>query len=146
MNHKNLMNLTFFVLALLALACAGKKEADGADQKEWKEMDEFHMIMAETFHPYKDSANLEPARTRAAEVVAAAEKWTSAPLPEKVNNDEMKQKLQELKTEASAMAQAESSGDDKALEEKLVKVHDLFHAIQEVWYSGNGQEHGHEHH
>jgi hypothetical protein len=149
MNHKQLKNIAFFVLGLLAFACASKKDnADdkAADQKEWKEMDEFHMIMAETFHPYKDSANLEPARTKAGELVAAAEKWTSAPLPEKVNNDEMKEKLAQLKTESSAMAQAVSAGDDKALEEKLTKVHDVFHAIQEAWYGGDGaHDHGHQH-
>lgn len=152
MNSK-LKNLAFLTLALLAFACATKKDDHGdhdhhadADQKEWKEMDEFHMIMAETFHPYKDSANLEPARTKAAELVAAADKWTSAPLPEKVNNDAMKEKLGQLKSEASSMAQAVTAGDDKTLEEKLTKVHDIFHAIQEDWYGANGHEHGHEHH
>lgn len=153
MNSKLLKNLAFLTLALLAFACATKKDDAGdhdhtadADQKEWKEMDEFHMIMAETFHPFKDSANLEPARSRAGELVAAADKWISAPLPEKVNNDAMKEKLGQLKTEASSMAQAAGSGDDKALEEKLTKVHDIFHAIQEDWYAGLGHEHGHEHH
>jgi hypothetical protein len=43
------------------------------------------------------------------------------------------------------MAQAASAGDDKALEEKLTKVHDTFHAIQEEWYGGHGHEHGHQH-
>ncbi|MBT1701396.1 hypothetical protein KK083_31170 [Fulvivirgaceae bacterium PWU4] len=153
MNSKLLKNLAFLTLALLAFACATKKDDAGdhdhaaeADQKEWKEMDEFHMIMAETFHPFKDSANLEPARSKAGELVAAADKWISAPLPEKVNNDAMKEKLGQLKTEASSMAQAAGSGDDKALEEKLTRVHDIFHAIQEDWYAGHGHEHGHEHH
>ena len=59
--------LSLFVI-VLAIAC-------GTEQKNWKEMDNFHMVMAETFHPYKDSANLEPAKSRASELAAAAEEW-----------------------------------------------------------------------
>jgi hypothetical protein len=135
-----------FVIMLIAFACASKKEeahdeSTATDSKEWKEMDEFHMLMAETFHPFKDSANLEPAKMQARELAGAAEKWASSPLPEKVNNDEMKGKLEDLKNGTSALVQSVGAGDDKAIGDQLTKVHDLFHAIQEDWYGG-----GHEHH
>jgi hypothetical protein len=136
-----LQNIAFLVLALLVLACATKKDA-----AEWKEMDEFHMVMAETFHPYKDSANLEPARARAGELVAVAGKWADSKLPEKVNNDEMKGKLKQLKAESATLAQTVAAADDKAIADQLTKVHDLFHAIQEDWYNGTGHhDHGHQH-
>jgi hypothetical protein len=135
-----------FVIILITFACASKKEeaqeeGNTPESKEWKEMDEFHMLMAETFHPYKDSANLEPAKMQARELATAAEKWSSSPLPEKVNNDEMKAKLEELKNGTSALVQSVGSGDNKAIGEQLTKVHDLFHDIQEDWYGGT-----HEHH
>jgi hypothetical protein len=146
MNSRQLTNIVLFALTLLTFACASKKEEasdDAADQKEWKEMDEFHMIMAETFHPYKDSANLEPAKTRAGELATGADKWASAALPEKVNNDEMKSKLEQLKTETTSFLQIVSTNDEKAIGDELTKIHDLFHSIQEDWYGGGE---GHEHH
>lgn len=129
-------------LVIIAAACSGKKEDhDNGDHRhevareDWKEMDDFHMIMAEAFHPYKDSANLEPAKQNAASLVAAAEKWAQSSLPEKFEeDDEIKFKLNQLKVDASTFAEVVKTGDDKAVGESLTKLHDLFHAIQESWY------------
>ncbi|HET9487273.1 MAG TPA: hypothetical protein VFO54_07565 [Chryseosolibacter sp.] len=104
---------------------------------DWKEMDEFHLIMAETFHPYKDSANLEPVKTRAGELMEAADRWSSASLPEKVDNDTVRKKLQQLKSEARSLAESVSSADDEEIGEKLTRLHDTFHEIQETWYGGH---------
>jgi hypothetical protein len=142
------------VMLVLVFACSGKKE--GAENQEaghgdhhatageeWKEMDDFHMIMAESFHPYKDSSNLDPAKQNADALVASAEKWANAPLPEKFKDDEeIKFKLEQLKTDASSFSALAKSGDDKAIGESLTKLHDLFHTIMESWYGGGG---GHEH-
>jgi hypothetical protein len=103
------------------------------------------MVMAETFHPYKDSANLEPARAKAGDLAASAEKWAAAKLPEKVDNDEMKGKLEALKNECAALVQTVTTSDEKAIGDQLTKVHDLFHDIQESWYGGKEADHGHEH-
>lgn len=151
---KLMMRLLIVLVAVAFVACNSKKEdavaAEGtevaeADQKEWKEMDDFHMVMAETFHPYKDSSNLEPAKSKAAELQASAEKWAGSTLPKKVDNDGMKGKLEELKNECASLTQMVTGGDDKAIGEQLTKVHDMFHAIQEEWYGGHGEGHKHEH-
>lgn len=144
--NKVINALTFIVVAGLAIACGAKKEDDhghshAADSKEWKQMDEFHMVMAETFHPYKDSANLEPVKSRANELATSAESWSKSELPEKVDTDEMKEKLERLRTETSTLASTVSGGDDKVIGEQLTKVHDLFHEIQEIWYGGESHEH-----
>jgi hypothetical protein len=154
MNKKIILNL--MVLAALAwvVACSGKKEETAGDDHahhhsadttvkndEWVAMDEFHMIMAESFHPFKDSANLEPAKAKAEEMAAAAEKWANAPLPEKVNTDEVKTKLAELKAETSAFVQTVKTNDAKTIGDNLTKLHDLFHEIQETWYGGHGHHH-----
>jgi len=131
---------------VLAVACSGKKEAADAvaSNDEWPEMDEFHMIMAESFHPYKDSANIEPAKANAAEMARVAEKWANAALPEKVNNDETKASLAQLKDDAAAFSQVVQSGDTTKIGESLTSLHDLFHKLQESWYGG-GKEEVHEH-
>lgn len=147
MTTRNLKHVALFALILFFSACASKKEesqSSAEDQNNWKEMDEYHMIMAETFHPFKDSANLEPVKSQAGELSAAADKWANAPLPEKVNNEEMKTKLEQLKNESSALVQMVASDDEESIGVQLTKVHDLFHTIQEEWYGG-GEGHNHEH-
>ena len=104
---KNLTQTLFTALFFaLLIACGTKKEttatetatdSTSADADEWKAMDDFHMIMAESFHPFKDSANLAPAKAKAAELAASAEQWLATPLPEKVNNENVKAKLETLK-------------------------------------------------
>ncbi len=125
------------VFALLMISCAGKKEhaaEHDAAGVVWKEMDEFHMIMAETFHPYKDSSNLEPAKRRADELSNAAEEWASAPLPERVDNDDVRAQLKQLRSEAAIFAESVRSSDDNVVAEHLTDLHNTFHAIQEAWY------------
>lgn len=148
----------FFMMVLgVLVSCSGKKadethDADhhhdsdttaAAEEADWKAMDDFHMVMAETFHPFKDSANLAPIKARAAELATAAETWANEPLPEKVDNEEMKTKLQALKVEAAALVETVKTNNEKAIGEGLTRLHGSFHAIQEMWYGGKG---GHHHH
>jgi hypothetical protein len=145
MNKSTSYVLMLFAFAL-AIACSGKKEsADAvADSDEWPEMDEFHMVMAESFHPYKDSSNIEPAKANAAEMARVAEKWANAPIPEKVNNDEIKANLAQLKMDATAFTQIAQSGDTTKIGGALTDLHDQFHKLQEAWYGG-GKEHHDKH-
>ncbi len=110
---------------------------------EWPEMDSFHMVMSEAFHPYKDSANFDPVK-RLAEVLAQqAEAWASAELPDKVNNDEMKAQLNQLKEDTHALsALIKESATDEELSLALNDLHDSFHKIMEAWKDGN-HEHPH---
>ena len=138
-------NLYAFVIlaAFITVACGAKKDEQAANNEEWPEMDEYHMIMAESFHPYKDSANLEPAKANAAEMAKVAEKWNNAPLPEKVNTDETKANLSQLKSESDAFIQIVQSGDSVKIGESLTALHDQFHKLQEAWYGGHKKE-GHD--
>ncbi|MCK6618314.1 MAG: hypothetical protein L6Q51_11800 [Cyclobacteriaceae bacterium] len=131
------------VLVVIFSACTGKKE-EAAEQNDWPEMDAFHMIMAESFHPFKDSANLAPAKAQAADMAANAAKWAETPLPKKVDNDQVREYMANLKTETAAFAQLVQTGTDEEIGQALTDLHDLFHAIQEAWYGG-GEGHKHEH-
>ncbi len=144
-------SLILFLLAVLFVAaCTAKKEEASAEAttetekaEEWPAMDAYHFAMAEAFHPFKDSANLEPVKLQAAELAKAAEAWVNAPLPEKVNNDEIKAKLQELKTSSDALATLVSTGSDEEIGASLTALHDKFHELQEAWYGGGGHKHEH---
>lgn len=153
-----MMRKTFLYLSLAAAVivyaagCAKKENHDhdhdhdhsAAAVDEWKEMDNFHLIMAETFHPYKDSSNLEPLKTHAEHLAMEAEQWSGTALPEKVDNDEVKNKLDQLKTDTRALAdKVKAGGSDEEIAAQLTAVHDLFHEIQEAWYGGHKGEHHH---
>jgi hypothetical protein len=154
MNYRQIIQAAAFFAVIVA--CAGKKDNDSTSQeatvektdttaaassRDWKEMDEFHMIMAETFHPYKDNSNLVPVKEKAKELEDGAAKWANAPLPAKVDNEEMKSKLQLLKTETANLTSMVSKSTDDAIGAQLTKVHDIFHEIQETWYGGHDHQH-----
>lgn len=144
---KRMFKYLSLVVMLTLLACGGKKEADVAheetDSEEWPQMDEFHMVMAESFHPYKDSANVDPAIAHAEEMAALAAKWSESELPAKVNTDAVKSDLSLLKAATAAFVQTVQSGNPEEIGQALTDLHDLFHKLQDAWYSDG---HGHHHH
>lgn len=142
--------LYFACAALIFPSCSTKptettttETTEEAATEEWKEMDEFHTLMAESFHPYKDSSNLEPAKANAALMAAAATKWKNATIPAKVDNEGTTAKLAQLELDALAFQDLVEQNDSTKLGESLTGLHDLFHELQESWYSG--EDHS-EHH
>ena len=132
-------------VTLFAISCGGKKHEEAANNNEWPEMDEFHDVMADSFHPFMDSANLEPAKANAAEMARIADKWADAPLPESMDNDEAKSNLSKLKTDANAFVQIVQGGDTVKMGESLTDLHTLFHKLQEFWYESHKKDKDHEH-
>ena len=127
----------------IILSCS-RQGADKDEMVEWKEMEEFHVIMADVFHPLKDSGNLEVIRLRAEELAANAAKWADAELPEKVNNNEVKGALSNLKDDARVLAdQVKAQAADSVISMQLTDLHDQFHGLQEAWYKGGEEHHDH---
>ncbi len=141
---------TLFSLAaiLFVFACGNKQQHDDheatAKDSVWRGMDEFHLVMAESFHPYKDSSNLEPAKKFAHEMDSVAGVWIESARPEKVNTDEVKAKLDKLKADTKLFAEAVKVEADSTLAKSLIDLHNQFHALQEAWYSDH-TEHGDHH-
>lgn len=136
----------FFLVSLMA--CSGKQEAaeesaseSAVESEDWAMMDEFHMVMAQSFHPFKDSANIEPAIAHAEEMAAMAEKWSNSELPERVNNESVKADLEALKNATGVFVQTSQSGDAEQIGAALTELHDLFHKLQEAWYGGHDHQH-----
>jgi len=137
-----LMHTSIIAMSIVALisACGGEKK-HGEEETTWAAMDSYHMLMAEAYHPVKDSANLAPAKAGAEALAMEAEKWASGSLPEKVNNDDMKSRLESLKNASRAFAEMVKAGaTDDELSAALTALHEEFHHIMEAW------EGGHDHH
>lgn len=133
-------------LAAMIGACSGKKESTEAaaesEPTNWQAMDDYHMIMAESYHPLKDSANLEPAKANAQLLAAEAEKWAETELPERVNNDEMKAKIESIKTNSRAFADKVLAGaPDEELAAALTALHEEYHHVMEAWEGGHSEHH-----
>lgn len=140
------MNKISFLFVLLAMAlfmsCGSKeKNEDAVDEDEWVQLDEFHEIMADVYHPLKDSGNLQPLKDRSSEFVAAVDKLAQSDLPAKVNSDEMEPLISALQESIHGLDEAIKAGSsDEQIGALLEGVHALFHTIQEEWYAG-GAEH-----
>ena len=139
---KKVLVYLVIVLGISFVRCSHNTD-NASDTDEWKEMDDFHLIMAEAFHPYKDSANLVPVKNLAEEMALQAEKWANAKLPAKVDNDEVKQELKKLQEDTRTLAELiKSNAEDNAIGSSLNALHDSFHEIMEAWH---GRDEKHEH-
>ena len=128
------MKNQILILVLLAssFACSTRNHHD--EKGEWKELNSFHKIMAEAFHPLKDSGNVAPAKKLAIQLAEEADRWASSSLPEKVNNEEMKANLEKLKAETKSLADEIGKGaSDDVVKERLSSLHNQFHKIMEAW-------------
>lgn len=134
MNNRILFLLAVTVIASCTSGKQNVRDSASSDIQEWSLMDEFHMVIAESFHPYMDSGNLEPARKHAQEMQLLAEKWSKASLPERVNNNDVRNKLNELAAEAKVFNRLIQSGNETEMGEKLDHLHHIFHELQDAWY------------
>jgi hypothetical protein len=139
--------LLILAIVLTAFACSTKHHHE--EMAEWKELHSFHKIMAEAFHPLKDSGTIVPAKKLAHQMAEEADRWASAALPEKVNNEEMKSNLEKLKADTKSLAEEIDKGAaDDVIKEKLNGLHNQFHKIMEAWQGGehHGEGEEEEHH
>ena len=133
---------------MFMLSCSSKRSEQSAgaagDPDAWPEMESYHMVMAEAYHPYKDSKNLEPIKSLAENLARESEKWASAPLPDKMNTDDVKAKLENLKTNSRKLADLIKSGaGDEQIGVALSALHDRFHEIIEEWQGGREEKDEH---
>ncbi|MBI1770458.1 MAG: hypothetical protein HYR67_18980 [Bacteroidetes bacterium] len=139
---KNLIAIV--VLWSFCAACSHKEHHE--KKAEWKELDSFHKIMADVFHPLKDSGDLKPVKKLAAQLAEEAERLASSSLPENLRSDEMKSNLEKLKTDSKSLADEIAKGaSDDAIKEKLTALHDQFHKIMEASQGSHGHDENEEH-
>ncbi|MEJ0102886.1 MAG: hypothetical protein WDO19_10150 [Bacteroidota bacterium] len=112
-----------------------------AQQKAtWKEMEDFHSVMATTFHPAEEG-NLKPIKTRSGEMLDKATAWKNADAPEGYNKKAVKSNLKKLVKGAKEIDKmVKENAADTELVARLSKLHDIFHEIMEKC-----QDEGHEH-
>ena len=123
---KKSLFLLIAVIAFTGFNCVRSQE-----KAKWKEMDAFHQVMAQTFHPAEEG-KLEPIKTRSQEMLEKATAWQNSTAPEGYNQKAVKKSLKELVKSAKEINDlVKQNAADDVLKTKLSKLHDTFHEIIE---------------
>jgi hypothetical protein len=102
-----------------------------APDEEWKELEDFHRVMAETFHPLEEG-DLKPIRARAEELAKKASAWAKSTPPKRFAGANVKEKLAKLDADSHALAKlVAANGGDEEIKKALTALHDEFHEIAE---------------
>lgn len=103
--------------------------AFGQTKNEWKEKDDFHTVMSETFHP-SEEGKLEPIKTRIGEMVDKAVAWQNSDIPAGLDAKSIKKNLKKLVKDSKSLKKKINAGaSDEYITKKLSSLHDLFHEI-----------------
>lgn len=138
--------LTLNVATAQTTEAAKPAQATTTAKTEWKEKDEFHKVIAQTFHPMEEG-NFEPIRKRSGELYEKALAWQNAKAPSEYDNAKIANTLKQLTAETKRLDDAIKGGaNDAAITDGLTKVHDTFHTIVGLCSPGHDDHEGHEGH
>ena len=143
-------------ILMVAIASCGPKKKEkrhemAVDENVWPEMESFHAVMADAYHPFSSDKNLEPIKSLAQDLAVEAEKWAEAPLPARVNSEDVKTTLEKIKTDSRRLADMIKAGaKDEEIASALTALHDSFHEVMEKWNAARNdsdqeEEEDHEH-
>lgn len=101
-----------------------------AQVKDWKEKNDFHKIMSQTFHPAEEG-NLAPIKSRIQEMETKAVAFQKSDIPSEIaNKEEVKKNLDELVKGTKILSKKiRSNSSDEIIKKHLTELHDVFHKI-----------------
>lgn len=120
------MKKTLIIFLGLFLVLASQKLTAG---EKWAELEAFHKVMSATFHPAEEG-NFEPIKTRISEMVEAAAKLTSNPIPAEYNKDNIIEAAKKLEADSKALEEKiKGNAANEEIFKDLNALHDTFHTI-----------------
>lgn len=123
---------------------AEPKEEEAESTEAWAEFDAFHDVMANTYHPAEEG-DLDPVKSRAAELAEKAEAWMNSTPPAEFNKEEIKEGIKTIAEESKALAEKVASATDEEIKSGIVALHDRYHEIAGMCkHTGEGHDHGHD--
>ena len=110
----------------------------------WKEMNAFHRVMGETWHPASQKGDLAPLKAKTKDLLSAAEAWslsTPPDMPASCRDSAVTAAAKKVAAETkSLVGLVDSKADDATLKAALKNVHDAFE-VAEKGCAGHG-DHG----
>ena len=113
-----------------------KEPAEHAGHHEaasgWKELDAFHALMMQTWHPASATNDLAPARAKAGAMADAARAWAAATVPAACDKPDVRATIARLATDSRTLADlaARPETTDAALKLALKALHDRFEVVE----------------
>jgi len=95
----------------------------------WETLDEFHNIMAATFHPMEEG-DLQPIKSRSRELAAEAKRLAKGRIPARFDETSVQDNLKALRKDSAALHKlVKNGGSDEAITKGLNALHEVFHRI-----------------
>lgn len=124
------INKYLFVCLIAIMAFIQTAHAQSKFDK-WPELKSFHTVMSQTFHP-SEEGNLEPIKTRSAEMVAKADTLQKSKIPAEFDKKEVKDAVNKLAIDSKKLHDLiQNKGTDEEIKKALSDLHDTFHLIVE---------------
>lgn len=121
----------YLFVCLLAVTAFIQKVNAQSKFDSWPELKSFHTVMTQTFHP-SEEGNLEPIKTRSAEMVAKVGALQKSKIPAEFDKKEVKDAVNKLAIDSKKLHELiENKGTDKEIKKALSDLHDTFHLIVE---------------
>ncbi|MEO8086051.1 MAG: hypothetical protein ABI763_04480 [Bacteroidota bacterium] len=142
------MKKTFAIITLISAFAitSATSQTPVTAQAQWAEKNEFHKVMAQTFHP-SEEGNFEPIRSRIGEMYDKALAWSNSTPPKEFDKPEVKSTLKEMTGEIIAIkAMIENKATNEELKPKMEALHETFHKIIGMCSKEENAEEGHEGH
>lgn len=120
------MKQLFFIILLAGAAFKAQ-----AQQPAWKELDDYHTVMAQTFHP-SEEGNLQPIKARSGELADKAKTLQKSTIPAAYQKPGVKETLDLLAKESKALDKmVRKKKPDADITKSLAALHDRFHEVME---------------
>lgn len=120
------MKQLFFILLLMGAGFSAR-----AQQPAWKELDDYHTVMSQTFHP-SEEGNLQPIKERSGELADKAKALQKSAIPAAYQKPGVKETLDKLAKESKALDKmVRKKKPDADITKALAALHDRFHEVME---------------
>jgi hypothetical protein len=137
-------NKIIFILIIGLIAYAKSfSQSNHKEFSEWKELKDFHEVIAHTFHPMEEG-NFKPIRERSGELYKAAQNLTASKIPADLNTTEVKNAVRKLNNETAELDRIiKDKATDEQVKTSLTAVHETFHKIVGLCSKDEHEEHEH---
>ncbi|MES2180393.1 MAG: hypothetical protein V4550_21255 [Gemmatimonadota bacterium] len=107
-------------------------EHHGGESSGWKELDAFHTLLAETWHPVAKSKDLTPIREKAVALSDAAQAWSLSKAPHGCDAKPILDAVASVASESKALAQlVAKKAADAEVTSALKALHDRFETVEQ---------------
>ena len=103
----------------------------------WKELDAYHMVMMQVWHPAKEKADLSPIRAQAGKLSDSAEQLAKAAIPAACDTPANRDAVARVLADSRALATLAASGSDAQVKDALAALHERFEVLNRGCKAGH---------